>query len=527
MWQQPDWRGRKRVETWFKPNTIFGRRPIGLVWIEQKETYGWYREWHLVTYDEGQVNTHFVAGQDFITTTGASTYTSKASWNNANNTVEVIGGGGAGARGASTSTGGGGGAGGGYNKITNFTFATPGTTTASVSVGIGGVWTTSSITNGGDTWFNDTVFPTSGSKVGAKGGPSPATNTTATGATAALTSTFFPTTSPPARAGGNGAAGTSASAGGGGGGAGGPNGAGGNASATTGGTADGGTVTGGAAGNPGTAPKGSQYPGSPAGGIGAGGGGSNASGGAGAAATGYGGGAGAGSRSTGTGANGFQGIIVLSWVATTAQTITFSSNTTETLNTRKPKTVPIISSSENVFGSAYNVLYRRQTGPGIAETLTLARLHPTLKTILVSQSELVTLARRLFLSKTIAFATAINVFGTALATLALRATGPGIAQVVTLTRLKALSKLLTIVSPDVKTLTRIKSLSKSITITSPDVKTLLRRAVRTITISTGDIKTLATRAAHLLAITFAVPDVKTLTTLTAKRLAIKIGRAHV
>ena len=307
--------------------------------------------------------------------------------------VEVVGGGGAGARGASTSTGGGGGAGGGYNKITNFTFATPGTTTASVSVGIGGVWTSSSITNGGDTWFNDTVFPTSGSKVGARGGPSPATFNTATGGTAAATSTFFPTTSPPARAGGNGANGTSASVGGGGGGGGGPNGAGGNASSNTGGTGDGGTVTAGAAGNPGTAFTGTEFDATH--GIGGGGGGSNASAGAGKAAIGYGGGAGAGSRSNGTGANGFQGIIVLSWVATTTQAITFSSNTTETLNTRKPKTVPTISSAENVLGSAFNVLYRRQTGPGIADTKTLTRSQPQSATISIGQNESLTALKRI------------------------------------------------------------------------------------------------------------------------------------
>ena len=162
---------------------------MGLLWIDLKQDYGWYREWHCVTYDEGQVNTQIVLAQDFVTTTGASTYTSKASWNNANNTVETVGGGGAGARGASTSTGGGGGGGGAYNKITNFNFATPGTTTASVSVGIGGVWTSSSITNGGDTWFNGASL--AASSVGCKGGASPATFNTATGGAGGLHQVVF------------------------------------------------------------------------------------------------------------------------------------------------------------------------------------------------------------------------------------------------------------------------------------------------------------------------------------------------
>ena len=79
---EPRWNGRNRIETWFTPNYLFGPRPVGWLWIETKKTYGWYREWHFVTYDEGQVNTQIVLAQDFVTTTGASTYTSKASWNN-------------------------------------------------------------------------------------------------------------------------------------------------------------------------------------------------------------------------------------------------------------------------------------------------------------------------------------------------------------------------------------------------------------------------------------------------------------
>ena len=235
MWVEPRWNGRNRIETWFKPNRLFGPRPVGLLWIDLKQDYGWYREWHCVTYDEGQVNTQIVLAQDFVTTTGASTYTSKASWNNANNTVETVGGGGAGARGASTSTGGGGGGGGAYNKITNFNFATPGTTTASVSVGIGGVWTSSSITNGGDTWFNGASL--AASSVGCKGGASPATFSTATGgAGGAYISPVFRQHHRRHGLAAMARMALSASVGGGGGGGGGPNGAGGNASSNTGGT---------------------------------------------------------------------------------------------------------------------------------------------------------------------------------------------------------------------------------------------------------------------------------------------------
>ena len=263
-----------------------------------------------------------------LTTPGTNfTYTSDPTWNNTNNTVEVIGAGGAGARGASTSTGGGGGAGGGYNKITNFNFTTPGTSTATCRVGLGGVFNSTgpTITNGGDTWFNSTAFPTSGSAVGAKGGPSPATATTATGATAAATSTFFPTTSPPARAGGNGANGTSASVGGGGGGAGGPSGAGGNASSNTGGSADGGAVAGGSPGNGASAAGNSGTEWDSTHGSGSGGGGSNTSGGTGGVGGNYGGGGGGGSRSTGKGGNGANGIIVLTWVPWIVPTLINSS----------------------------------------------------------------------------------------------------------------------------------------------------------------------------------------------------------
>jgi hypothetical protein len=124
--------------------------------------------------------------REFLTTTGSNqTYTSPADWNNSNNSIEIIGAGGSGAatRGSTTvvATGGGGGA---YAKITSFSFATPGTTTATYRVGAGGTAITQSATGntagnvGEDSWFNALAFPGAGTdntKVGAKGGSPGAT----------------------------------------------------------------------------------------------------------------------------------------------------------------------------------------------------------------------------------------------------------------------------------------------------------------------------------------------------------------
>src|SRR5260370_19480654 len=161
----------------------------------------------------------------FILVGASSPFTSPSDWNNANNSVETIAGGGASARGASTSTGGGGGGAGAYNKITNFTFATPGATTAAFGVGAHGVNNGTTVTNGGDTWFNSAAFPTTGTAVGARGGAAPASITAAAGGAGGLAANGFPTTSPPGRDGGARASGGSAPAWGGGGGVGGPDGA--------------------------------------------------------------------------------------------------------------------------------------------------------------------------------------------------------------------------------------------------------------------------------------------------------------
>lgn len=114
-----------------------------------------------------------------VSPTGSNqTFTSPSDWNNSNNTIEVIGAGGSG--GASQistngrATGGGGGA---WSKITNFSFASPGVTTATYQIGTGGTAVTAGAPGvsadvngnaGGDTWFNSTTF--AGSSVGAKGG---------------------------------------------------------------------------------------------------------------------------------------------------------------------------------------------------------------------------------------------------------------------------------------------------------------------------------------------------------------------
>lgn len=94
--------------------------------------------------DIGEELTFDFATVTFLTTTGGATYTSPSDWNNSDNFIEGIGGAGSGGAACgnnsnSHSTGGGGGE---YRKIANFTFATPGTTTASYTVGTGGTTVT-------------------------------------------------------------------------------------------------------------------------------------------------------------------------------------------------------------------------------------------------------------------------------------------------------------------------------------------------------------------------------------------------
>jgi len=94
----------------------------------------------------------------FITTTGAGTWTVPSDWPSNNNSIEVIAGGAAGY------TNGWAGGGGGYSKIVNLPL-TPGAV-INLSVGIGGA---SSNAPGGDTWFNGTSR--ANASVSAEGAP--------------------------------------------------------------------------------------------------------------------------------------------------------------------------------------------------------------------------------------------------------------------------------------------------------------------------------------------------------------------
>lgn len=112
----------------------------------------------------------------FLTASPGSnqTYTSDVTWNNANNSIELIAGGASGAASAAGSsrcdTGGGAAA---YSKITNFTFAVPGTTTATYQIGDGGAAQSGAAidndgADGGDSYFNGATY--GASSLGAKGG---------------------------------------------------------------------------------------------------------------------------------------------------------------------------------------------------------------------------------------------------------------------------------------------------------------------------------------------------------------------
>lgn len=169
----------------------------------------------------------------FLTTVGANTWVVPDNWNNANNTIECIGGGG---NGVASSNNRGGAGGGAYSAISNLTL-TPG---ASVDYTVGAAT--------GDTWFNATTL--AGSSVGAKGGTS---SSTASGAAGGLASAGIGTTKFDGGDGGLASNGGN----GGGGGAGGPNGAG-----AVGGRGGAGSITacggggGGGGGDPGNANSG-------------------------------------------------------------------------------------------------------------------------------------------------------------------------------------------------------------------------------------------------------------------------------
>jgi len=289
----------------------------------------------------------------FLTTADVSPFASPADWNNANNTIECIGAGGSGAAGRTSTgreTGGGGGA---YAKITNFSFANPGVTTASFTVGQGGTAVTEGATStvgnaGGNTWFNDSSFPGAGSdnsECAAAGGGAGQANTTGTVSGGAGGTTEWGQTTHNGGSGGTANSNASASGGGGAGGAS-ANGTNGtnatSATATAGGQGDGtagGTGGGGASGAT-TETGGPGNPGAEYGTAGSGGGGGaarststgagiNATGGTGGA-YGAGGGAAVKNSTTGTGSAisgaGGDGLIVITYVpSASAPTVTTNS----------------------------------------------------------------------------------------------------------------------------------------------------------------------------------------------------------
>lgn len=144
----------------------------------------------------------------FLTTVGSVlSWTVPATWNDADNTVEVIGGGGAG-----DNAGGGGGA---YSAQTNLNL-TPGGS-VSYRVGSGGL---TAGDDGSDTWFNGASF--GASSVGAKAGTGGIGNNT--GGTGGQASAGIGSVKFSGGDGGSGAAGAGSEGGGGGGGAAGPHG---------------------------------------------------------------------------------------------------------------------------------------------------------------------------------------------------------------------------------------------------------------------------------------------------------------
>lgn len=271
--------------------------------------------------------------QTILTTTGSNqTYTSPSDWNNASNQVECLGGGGSGGTRTFSGGHGAGGGGGAYSAITNFSFASPGTTTATYRVGLGGTAVTASNTAGvaaGATWFNDTVDPgngTTNAKCSAAGGFGGGTGRPANGGAGGANSSSWGQTKYSGGRGGNATSATSFAATGGGGAAG-PSGAGGNGGdtasnvATNGGSANNGTTAGGTSGGS-NGGNGTEF--SPSYGCGSGSGG-KVSGSPSVAGAGgnYGGGSG-GASTNGSTANtsaGSQGLIVVEYTPTATNSL--------------------------------------------------------------------------------------------------------------------------------------------------------------------------------------------------------------
>lgn len=292
----------------------------------------------------------------FLTTTGAGTWTVPSDWSNTNK-IETIGAGG----GATSSASSGGGGGGAYSSISNITSLTA-SQVVNLNVGAGG----NAGSAGTDTWFGATTL--AASIVGAKGGGAASAQTGGGGGASA---SGFPTSGGVRNSGGAGGNGnTTGVTGGGGGGAAGPGGIGGtggagDTSATgadfggSGGGSGGNTGAGGnggagstSAGAAGTAGAGGGQTGglggsgagvAPTGGgsmwtsthaadgtttsvanagTGAGSGGSGSATGAPASGGLYGGGGGGGGTTAASGASGRNGLIVITYTASTVAPVT-------------------------------------------------------------------------------------------------------------------------------------------------------------------------------------------------------------
>ncbi len=254
----------------------------------------------------------YIATVVVITSGNNLTYTSDLTWNNLNNTVEVIG---AGASGGSAGNNCSGAGAGEYRVLTNFIFATPGSTTAQYTIAPPTAGGSGTGTDAGHTFFNGAT--SSAATLVADGGLHGLSNGAFTGANGGLGGGQIGNTpfgkGGVSHPGGNGGScpAQGNSAGPGGGGAGGPagNGSTGGGPGLAGGAADNGTVAGGPAGSPGN--SGTEWT---TAGCGSGGGGP-ALGAQGNSGGNFGGGgsAGGGSASTLSGGGG-GGLLALSWV---------------------------------------------------------------------------------------------------------------------------------------------------------------------------------------------------------------------
>ena len=173
-WLKPHWRGRRRIDHPVR----WARLPefdVGVAFVQSRAPHGHENRWLLYVrrWNDADVQAIPVLAQTVITSSAGSTQTitSDATWNNSDNSIEVIGAGARGAIGSSNTTSGGGGGGGAYSKIVNASITTPGTTQFFARVG--GVTATNG-SAGGDLWWTltspGTAFPTTGTAVGAKGG---------------------------------------------------------------------------------------------------------------------------------------------------------------------------------------------------------------------------------------------------------------------------------------------------------------------------------------------------------------------